>query len=232
MVRAAICTVALSLLLGATVPAGALPLAGRSGRIAVGAAPPLHYARVRKHAPPAPLRQAAATAPARAYLLRGFMNVFSLGLDDLAAKLRANGIAATVANHADAEAFVAEIVARYQAGDQGPIIIIGHSLGADAAIAMAQALDRYAIPVSLVVLFDGTTPHEVPENVTTAVNFTEQFDLSPAPDFHGTIANVNLQGDLSMDHFTVDKSPALQATALRYALQAASPPPAVPARRR
>ena len=49
-------------------------------------------------------------------------------------------------NHADADAIVNQIVTRYQAGDRGPIILIGHSLGADAVIAMAQALDQYNIP--------------------------------------------------------------------------------------
>src|SRR5690349_10328014 len=45
---------------------------------------------------------AAAPAPgasgAHVYLLRGVLNIFSLGLDDIAAKLRQQGIAVTVAN--------------------------------------------------------------------------------------------------------------------------------------
>ena len=61
----------------------------------------------------------------------------------LAAQIQADGIAATVTNHADADAIVNQIVTRYQAGDRGPIVLIGHSLGADAVIAMAQALDQY-----------------------------------------------------------------------------------------
>src|ERR1700722_10372860 len=32
--------------------------------------------------------------PAQVYVLRGFLNVFSLGMDDLAAKLQADGISA------------------------------------------------------------------------------------------------------------------------------------------
>src|ERR1700761_6809986 len=44
-----------------------------------------------------------AQTPEKVYLLRGFLNVFSLGMDDLAAKLQADGISATVMNHAEAD---------------------------------------------------------------------------------------------------------------------------------
>src|SRR5580658_6728771 len=44
-----------------------------------------------------------AQGPAIVYLLRGFLNVFSLGMDDLARKLQADGIPATVTNHADVD---------------------------------------------------------------------------------------------------------------------------------
>src|SRR5271170_6964069 len=65
-----------------------------------------------------------------------------------------------------------------EAGDHGPVILIGHSLGADAVIAVAQAPDRYNIPVALLVLFDDTAPHEMPGNVARAINFTRRFNLT------------------------------------------------------
>ena len=44
-------------------------------------------------------------APSRphVYLLRGLMNIFSLGMDQLAAKIAQRGIAASVHNHAEAD---------------------------------------------------------------------------------------------------------------------------------
>ena len=93
---------------------------------------------------------------AHVYLMRGLMNVFSLGMDQLAVLIARHGIEASVHNHAEADAVVSQIAARYSAGDQGPIILIGHSLGADAVMMMAQSLDRVGIPVALVVPFDGT----------------------------------------------------------------------------
>ena len=53
------------------------------------------------------------------YLMRGLMNIFSLGMDELAAKIERHGIAAGVYNHTQADAVVNEIVADYRAGDQG-----------------------------------------------------------------------------------------------------------------
>jgi thioesterase domain-containing protein len=160
------------------------------------------------------------------------LNIFSLGMDDLAAQIQADGIAATVTNHADADTIVHQIVTGYQAGDRGPIILIGHSLGADAVIAMAQALDQYDIPVALVILFDGTAPHNVPANVATAINFTKAFDLAPGAGFRGALSNVDLSYDGGIDHFTIDKSPALQARALNSVVAAATAIPAASAQRR
>ena len=90
------------------------------------------------------------------YLMRGLMNVFSLGMDQLAVLIARHGIEASVYNHAEADAVVSKIGGRYSAGDRKPIILIGHSLGADAVMMMAQSLDRAGIPVALIVPFDGT----------------------------------------------------------------------------
>ncbi len=189
-------------------------------------------------APPAAQKRLppVAQVPTRVYLLRGFMNVFSLGMDGLADQIRANGIAAMVTNHADIDLLVPQIVSRYQAGDRGAIVLIGHSLGADAVIDMAQALDRYGIPVAAAILFDGTEPHAVPGNVAVAVNYTLRFSLTPGAGFRGTLSNVSLLGDQRIDHLNIDKSPTLQAQALNYVLHASNgpvtaPAPAAPARR-
>ena len=235
MWRIVICTVAIVFSMTAAQPAGAKDhgIHPRHGHHA--------YAPRKHHVAQAPLRTAAPVSrlqsqpapppPARAYLMRGFLNVFSLGIDDLGAKIQAAGIAASVANHADAEIFLNQIVTRYQSGDRGAIILIGHSLGADAVIAMAQTLDRYDIPVALAILFDGTAPHVVPKNVAVAVNFTQQFEISPGPGFSGALSNVDLRGQEGIDHFTIDKAPALQAQALDDVLQAASAQPSPQARR-
>ena len=161
-------------------------------------------------------------APARAhvYLLRGLMNIFSLGMDQLAAKIAQHGIAASVHNHAEADAIVAEIAAQYRAGDRGPVILIGHSLGADAVMTMAQALNRAGIPVALVIPFDGTGSYVTPKNVACVLNLTQRnyAYMRSGAGFHGKLTNVNVSGDSGIDHFTIDKSPRLQAQALNSVL--------------
>jgi hypothetical protein len=173
-----------------------------------------------------------AQGPAKVYLLRGFLNIFSLGMDDLATKLRADGISATVMNHADADFVASRIMTAYNAGDHGPVVLIGHSLGADAVVEVADALARYNIPVALVVLFDGTEPHEIPPNVATAINYTKHFMIAPAFGSRGSVSNVDLSGDAGIDHLSIDTVPSLQAQTLNYVLQAASAVPREPVSRR
>jgi hypothetical protein len=40
--------------------------------------------------------------------------------------------------------------------------------------------------------------------------------------FHGELTNVNVRGEPGIDHFTIDKSPRLQALVMKSVLQAAS----------
>jgi hypothetical protein len=182
--------------------------------------------------PSAARKHPQAQGPAKVYLLRGFLNVFSLGMDDLATKLQADGISATVMNHADADFVASQILTTYNTGDHGPIVLIGHSLGADAIVDVAAALARYNVPVALLVLFDGTAPHQIPANVATAINYTKHFMITPEPGSRSSVSNVDLSGDASIDHLSIDTAPALQAQTLNYILQAASAVPREPAPRR
>jgi pimeloyl-ACP methyl ester carboxylesterase len=157
------------------------------------------------------------------YLMRGLMNIFSLGMDELAAKIAGHGIAASVYNHAVASEIVGEIAQKYQAGDHGPFILVGHSLGADAVMMMAQSLNAKGVPVALVIPFDGTASYAAPQNVACVLNLTqrEYAYMRPGAGFHGRLQNVDVSGDAGIDHFTIDKSPQLQARALNSVLQAA-----------
>ena len=155
--------------------------------------------------------------------MRGLMNIFSLGMDQLAATIAQHGIDASVHNHAEADAVVSQIAARYRAGDHAAIILIGHSLGADAVMLMAQSLNRMEIPVALVVPFDGTGSYAAPKNLACVLNLTQRdyAYMHAGAGFHGKLSNVDLRGDVGIDHFTIDKSPRLQAYALKSVLQAA-----------
>jgi pimeloyl-ACP methyl ester carboxylesterase len=169
-----------------------------------------------------PDRDTAVSRP-HVYLMRGLLNIFSLGMDQLAVQIERQGIDASVYNHTLAETVVAEIAAKYRAGDHGPYILVGHSLGADAVMTMAQDLDGRGVPVALVVPFDGTGSYLASRNVACVLNLTQRdyAYMRPGPGFHGNLRNVDVSGDTSIDHFTIDKSPRLQAVALSSVLQTA-----------
>jgi hypothetical protein len=160
--------------------------------------------------------------PPQIYFLRGLMNVFSLGMDDFVRKLQANGIAANVMNHADSDYVASRIVSNYNSGDHGPIVLVGHSLGADAVADIANTLARYNIPIALLVLFDGTEGHQIPGNVATAINYTRHFMIAAAPGSRIAIQNVDLSGDPAIDHLNIDTTPSLQAQTMNYIMQAMS----------
>src|SRR5690242_4366497 len=193
---------------------------------ALGVAPAA--AQTAKTSPPSPM--AAHSTPKRAdgsrphvYLMRGLLNVFSLGMDQLAAQVARNGIDANVYNHSSEESVVASIVQKYRGGDHGPYILVGHSLGADAVMLMAQQLDAQGVPVALVVPFDGTESYTAPANVSCVVNLTQRkyAYMQAGPGFHGRLSNVDVSSDTTIDHITIDKSPRLQAMALKEIMQAA-----------
>jgi pimeloyl-ACP methyl ester carboxylesterase len=170
-------------------------------------------------------KPAAATDPSRphVYLMRGLLNIFSLGMDQLAVQIARHGIDASVYNHTLSDAVVADIVAKYKSGDHGPYILVGHSLGADAVMEMAQQLNARGVPVALVVPFDGTNSYAAAPNVGCVLNITQRLYayMTPGAGFRGKLSNVNVSSDSSIDHFTIDKSPRLQAMALTSVLQAA-----------
>lgn len=104
------------------------------------------------------------------YLLRGGFNIFSTGMDDLAAELRAEDINAQSIGFMSWRD-VADQVAKEYAADPRPIVIGGHSFGANAAVLAAEELGHRNIPVALVVLFDPTDRMPAPANVQHLINF-------------------------------------------------------------
>jgi hypothetical protein len=155
---------------------------------------------------------------AHVYLLRGLLNIFSLGMDTLADELNKRGVYATVDNHADWQSLADSAAANYKAGKEGPIILIGHSLGADAVMEMAAYLGRRGVPVALVVPFDGTVSFAASSNVARVLNLSQHYWMSRGPGFHGSLINVDLRGDPNIDHLNIDKSPRLHARVIAEVL--------------
>ena len=159
-----------------------------------------------------------AQSRAHVYLLRGLMNIFSLGMDTLGEELDRRGVYTTVENYSGWETLANQAAARYRAGTEGPIILIGHSLGADAVMQMAGYLGRKGIPVALVVPFDGTESFTASANVARVLNLTKHYYMSRGPGFHGSLINVDLSSNPNIDHLNIDKSPRLHARVIAEVL--------------
>ena len=163
-----------------------------------------------------------AQSRAHVYLLRGLMNIFSLGMDSLAAEIQHHGIYATVHNYSEWQTLADHAAAAYHAGKEGPIIIIGHSLGGDAVMEMAAYLGRKGVPVALAVPFDAKGSYATPGNVGRLLNLTHAGYgyMSRGAGFQGSLSNIDVSSDRSIDHLNIDKSPRLHRQVLAAILAA------------
>ena len=149
------------------------------------------------------------------YLLRGLLNIFSLGMDDLGSKIQARGISASVHNHSEWQSLADTIAVQYKAKQHGPVVLVGHSLGADAVMFMAEYLGKKGVPVALVVPFDGTGSFAASSNVSQVYNLTQRdyAHMRKGPGFRGQLQNVDVSGQ-GYGHIDIDKSPRLHALVL------------------
>lgn len=164
------------------------------------------------------------------YLLRGLANVFSLGMDDLAAKLNARGIPATVHEYGQWASLADSAAAESRANGNAPIVIVGHSLGADAAIEMAQRLTALGTPAKLVVTFDPVGVTEVGPAAGYFVNYYQSNNgygkrLAGGAGFRGNLVNRNLNAVGSIDHFNIEKSPRLHEEVIAQVRSVTAPKP-------
>jgi hypothetical protein len=161
----------------------------------------------------------ALAAEPRVLLLRGWLSVFSGGLDRLADELRAMGIKAEVRRHLYWTTAVSEILQDRAAGKIGPLILVGHSQGGNDAIEIARALQISHVPVDLVVTLAPYMAKPVPANVGRAINYYQAggwgSPLTPEAGFRGKLSNFDLAGDPAIFHFNIDKSDRIHAEILR-----------------
>ena len=164
--------------------------------------------------------QSALAAPhVRVDLFRGLANVFSRGMDTLADRLNRQGYRARVHSTNGWRSVVTQIASGYSRGQRDIVVLIGHSLGANATIQAADELNQQNIPVALIVTFDPTQPRQVPRNVLSLVNFYQNNGfgrrLSAGPGFQGELTNINLTADRNLSHTTIDEAPRLHGQIIR-----------------
>jgi len=157
----------------------------------------------------------ALAAGPRVILLRGWFGVFSTGLDSIANQLKAQGIEVEVAGHLYWSTALTEILRERSAGQTRLLVLVGHSQGANNVINIARALQSHGVTIDLLVTISPFLQNSIPANVVKAVNYYQApgWGQPVAADrgFHGKIENVNLAGDLTVTHISIDKNPKVQA---------------------
>jgi pimeloyl-ACP methyl ester carboxylesterase len=178
-------------------------------------------------------------------VLRGGAGYFP-NLAEFEDRLLDEGICPTVA-YPEGYATVAErlIGGRNRGRLAGPVVIVGYSAGANAAISLSRRLGERGINVDKLVLLEPTTGEKVPGNVVTCFNIYKSqpwYDVVPA--FGGipvskenpatTLVNYNLRdyNDGRFDwenHLTLAANPHIQDLILDEVLVAFEPATEEPA---
>lgn len=159
-------------------------------------------------------KRAAATRTGEVYLMRGLMDIFSRGMDSMAAKLRRQGVYAMDTSYTKWQEISEDIIARSKRKEVSyPIIIMGHSLGANDASKMATYLGQNGVKVAYVVAFDPTEPGYVGKNIRRVVNYylpNGKNRILKGSGFKGSLKNVNVSDMPDIKHTNVEKNPKLQ----------------------
>jgi hypothetical protein len=175
--------------------------------------------------------------PGRVYIMRGIGHIWSGGMTDLADELNRRGTTASAHRHSEWTDLAQEAIKLYKSDpERWPIVLIGHSNGADMAINMATRLKAHGVPVALIVGYDPTRfSGDVPSNVQRFINLYQATNIlgggqiHPQRDFRGQLINVDLRNHFEIGHMNIDKSRRLQQEVIAKVLQVvAFPQPAQP----
>lgn len=173
-------------------------------------------------------------AGGKVYIFRGMGGrIASFEMDRLSEKLERSGIEAETYNHVNWRGPASEAIARYKrSSGRMPIILVGHSAGADASVYFADKLKDAGVPVSLIVAFDPTRrPKDVPPNVDRFLNIYQSLNffgggnVPPGSDFHGHYASIDLKNYWEVLHVNLVKMRALQDQIFAKIVQITTLPP-------
>lgn len=168
--------------------------------------------------------------PGSTFLVLGLWNFFSKGLLDVTNELNEEGYyAQTMSGYAWKETGD-DIIAAERAGElRRPLILGGHSLGADKSLKLAKKLERAGIRVDYVILLDATNPPKVPANVKRCHNiFLSHSKTDWIPAFRGIAVETESEAtelinfdvrdaergpltQIDFNHFDIESDPDIQS---------------------
>ncbi len=181
---------------------------------------------------PPPAAEKVNVAPrGRAYLFRGIAGlIYSRGMDKLADRIQRTGIPASVDTYLMWRPVADQAIRDYRRDPQ-PIILIGHSMGGDSALAFAETLNAADIPVNLLVTYDPSRiAEDVPPNVERYINIFQSSNLMGGGNvvqgsrFHGHYASYNLKDHSELIHINIEKADRIQDQLVSKVVELAATP--------
>jgi hypothetical protein len=175
------------------------------------------------------------------YLVRGLIGVFSTGMDALSDKINAAGVRAKVFQDLQDGELANAIIAKYKGvKNPEPLILIGHSYGADDVLTVSHKLETAGIPINMVVTVDATIPPTVPTNVAVEYNYFQSQPTDFIPMFRGIplkqekpgvgqLTNMDLRKDRldllmpGTNHINIDKNTKLHDEVVQKVLAICPP---------
>lgn len=180
--------------------------------------------------PPIDYSQAKPDKPGSTFMILGLWNIFSKGLLDVTNELNDEGYYARTLSGYAWDDIGDHIIEVHKAGElRRPLILGGHSLGADKSLKLAAKLQEAGIVVDYVVLLDATNPPLVPANVARCHNiYLSQPATDWFPAFRGIpvktqsdkteLINFDLRSvetgplsEINFNHFDIESDPGIQA---------------------
>ena len=152
---------------------------------------------------------------AHVYLLRGVLNVFSMGMDQIAYKLEQRGIQTTVTNYLLWSSVADDAAAAYKSGKVRTIILVGHSSGATVLPDMVERLTRLGAPVKLAIGLDSVFQTTLTGKVGRYINFYigngAGTRVARGKNLQGELSNVDVENTPGgVGHITIDKNEIIQ----------------------
>lgn len=167
------------------------------------------------------------TRSGEVYMMRGLANVFSRGIDEMAEALRERGVDASNFSYTQWQEIADDIIRRSQGKKLSfPIIIIGHSLGANESSKFANYLGEHGVKVARIVTFDPVENGVVGKNIGKVTNYylpkSEGNQIVASDDFTGEVENIDVSNNVDITHTNIEKNQTFQEKIIDNVLELTS----------
>ncbi len=153
------------------------------------------------------------------YMIRGFMNVFSDGMNEMTQNLKKKGVRAKTIQNGNWGTVADDIIKRSKHKKVSyPIIIAGHSLGGVQAVSFANKLGKAGVPTALLIGLDPGFPVPPPlrKGAEQVVNYKipSGQNFRKGTGFNGEIKTIDVS-KYGTDHIGIDENKTVQKMILQ-----------------